>query len=302
MDRLNTLPRNQVLKELQTYKKYQANTQKEISSQFSTIADLRTELYKLEKKSKKDKSIKKSKTVNQSKNVESVIQNIAGSESLIPNDILKETLLHSDLKTIINVCSASKNNLLMCNEQFWRTKFNHDQLPIIKKSNTFNEWVEQYDQVLSQEKMSIMLLKVLQYYNFYKGDVQFKIWYETGDKILPTILLPIYNQLLKENGEKDLLVKNARLEWVFTYNKKIGWLHYLHIFNIGEISIAEEINELDVLGVLLNTLLNLQASIDITDHDINTLIYERLLKKSKQNKPIPRAYLMAYQIMMDLKC
>lgn len=50
MERINILPRNQILKELQTYKKYRNDTQKEISTQFAAISDLRSELHKLEKK------------------------------------------------------------------------------------------------------------------------------------------------------------------------------------------------------------------------------------------------------------
>lgn len=58
MERLNTLPRNKILKELQFFKKYHDHTQKEISDQFTNISDLRAELYKLEKKDKKDKGKK----------------------------------------------------------------------------------------------------------------------------------------------------------------------------------------------------------------------------------------------------
>ena len=54
MERLNTLQRPAVLKELQTYKKYHGKTQKEITNQFNGIAELRTELYKLEKNQQKN--------------------------------------------------------------------------------------------------------------------------------------------------------------------------------------------------------------------------------------------------------
>ena len=40
-------------------------------------------------------------------------------------------------------------------------------------------------------------------------------------------------------------------------------------------------------------------SVEFADYDENELLYENLLKKSKQNKPIPRAYLMAYELLMD---
>lgn len=76
MERLNTLQRPAVLKELQSYKKYSGKTQKEITNQFNGIADLRAELYKLENKKHRHES-KKLKTTSTSENKE---------EKQLPND------------------------------------------------------------------------------------------------------------------------------------------------------------------------------------------------------------------------
>ncbi len=54
MERIEKLNRNQVLKELQTYNKYQSKTQKEIASQFDGVVALRNELKKLEKRKNKE--------------------------------------------------------------------------------------------------------------------------------------------------------------------------------------------------------------------------------------------------------
>lgn len=65
MERIDKLNRNQVLKELQSFKKYNSSTQKQIGEQFDGIASLRKELYRLEKrKNKTDKEdIDKDKNV-----------------------------------------------------------------------------------------------------------------------------------------------------------------------------------------------------------------------------------------------
>lgn len=60
MERINSLKRPQILKELQTHKKYCGSTQKEISTKFKDIDDLRSELHKLEK-SRRDKTSRSQK-------------------------------------------------------------------------------------------------------------------------------------------------------------------------------------------------------------------------------------------------
>jgi hypothetical protein len=55
MERIDKLNRNQVLKELQSFKKYNSSTQKQIGEQFDGIASLRKELYRLEKRKNKSK-------------------------------------------------------------------------------------------------------------------------------------------------------------------------------------------------------------------------------------------------------
>lgn len=48
MERINTLKRAEILRELQTYKKYQGKTQKHISDKYNNITKLRSELYTLQ--------------------------------------------------------------------------------------------------------------------------------------------------------------------------------------------------------------------------------------------------------------
>ena len=50
MERIDTLNRSQVLKELQSHKRYTNKTQKEIGDKLGGVKDLRKELYRLENK------------------------------------------------------------------------------------------------------------------------------------------------------------------------------------------------------------------------------------------------------------
>ncbi len=285
MDRLNSLPRNQVLKELQTYKKYQGNTQKDISSQFNAIADLRSELYKLEKKSKKntktDKNEKSKKVKNnQPQKDENLNENIfPESGSFMPNDILKETLLHSDLKTILNMCSASKHNQQLCNQEFWMNKLKHDKLPIIENDN----WPKYYQEILDAQTNAKYMIEIIETYNKYKGEGIIRLWYDYGD-VNPLIL-----KLIKLN-----LNFSSNIAIDFTYLNK-SWT-----VNRNQSNKIKEITNIDLLNILTEEIYNQLhgKKVDFHDYDEHELLYTNLLKKSKQNRPIPRAYLMAYELLM----
>jgi hypothetical protein len=88
MERIDKLNRNQVLKELQSHKKYYGKTQKEISIKFDGIVNLRNELKRLEKK-KLPKSPKKLKLDNEVKtNKKQVSDNENDKKSTIESSCL----------------------------------------------------------------------------------------------------------------------------------------------------------------------------------------------------------------------
>jgi hypothetical protein len=52
----------------------------------------------------------------------------------LPNDILYEIMLNSDISTVHQYCLTNKSALQLCqNSQFWKQKFNDDQLPYCMK-------------------------------------------------------------------------------------------------------------------------------------------------------------------------
>jgi len=141
MDRINSLKRNDVLKALQQSTPYKNKTYKQIEELVGKeIYHLRTTLRNIE--------------VGSLRPVERTILNEI-QQPLLPNDVIVESLLRSDLQTIINTCSTHKQYQQLCNNDFWIKKFDHDGLPVIKdkdakaaalgvEHSTFKAWAQEY--------------------------------------------------------------------------------------------------------------------------------------------------------------
>lgn len=109
------LNRSQILKELQTHKKYRSKTQKEISEKLGGIANLRTELTRLKNKPK-------------NKPIE--------NDNILVNDVLYQIFLYSKYLDIIEMCSVNKQYKKICdNDQLWNQLMNRDFPFLIKKLN-----------------------------------------------------------------------------------------------------------------------------------------------------------------------
>jgi hypothetical protein len=93
----------------------------------------------------------KSTKVKSIKNVKSV----KSTNSNLPNDILYEIMLKSDIGTVHQYCLTNKSALQLCqNSQFWKQKFNDDQLPLLYEfpQNNFNLLDEEHQNTMLEEK------------------------------------------------------------------------------------------------------------------------------------------------------
>ncbi len=221
MDRLNSLPRNHVLKELQTYEKYQGNTQKEISNQFNSIADMRSELYKLEQKTDKNTKIKpKAKSKKYKTNKSEKI------EDTINHDVLYNIMLHSDSHTIKNLYLTNQMAKTIGNDkQFWVDKFK--QLNILSTPN-LNE-LERYEKTKSIGKNIIVLMKLEN-----EKYVNLRIDFEQND-ILPYLPVKFIDEIKKEVDDDELKDELPSIIYNYLYggSKKVVESDYSHIIYIG---------------------------------------------------------------------
>ncbi len=202
MDRFNSLPRNQVLKELQTYKKYQGNTQKEISSQFSGIADLRLELYKLEKKTKKSKKVKSKKQT-----VDSSVEH--GSETgpniNLPEDIIYNLILQSDPLTLMSLYET--------NPIYKKTLNNYNTLEALyekydigQHETPFNLFMSYYSKQIT--KQSGLILDVIYIYKLIKNvTMEIAIKITAVLEYLMAEILELAGNIARDN-DKDYIIKN----------------------------------------------------------------------------------------------
>ncbi len=248
------LQRSELVKKLQTCKKYEEYTQKQISNQFSDIIYLRKELIKLENQDK----------------ISSKFQANEHTNSYFPNDVLKEILLHSDLKTIVNVCSTNKYNQQLCDKEFWTFKLIHDKLPLLDNNP---HRLQYYRNIINAKCNAKYMIEIVETFNKYKGNGMIILGYH-DDYIHP---------LITNHFSHDI---------IFTYYNKSN-----HWTVDGTV-----ISYIDLLTVLTDEIYYSEYAdkhINFYDYDRNELLYFNLLLRAKQNKVMPRAYLMAYELLMN---
>lgn len=206
----------------------------------------------------------------------------------LPDDVLINTLLYSDLNTIVNVCTSNKHNIKLCDDQFWVEKFKVDHLPLTVNKKSFKDWTEYYAKVLDAKKQAEMMVKIILTFNKYKGDSSIFLWYNEGKLIKQNILDYI--------GILPKMYLKQTTAIVFKYDRKSK----LWSINIDQMTDNNSITYNNVINIL--TLEFIRYSIDgddikFNDYDTNELLYDNLLRKAIQNKPIPRAYLAMYQLL-----
>ncbi len=170
------LNRNQVLKKLQSYKKYHHKTQKEINNKFDDLASLRDELHRLESKSSKSlKSIKSTKIYLKGveyteeelikmvdyyhKHVKSLNNLPVQDGDLLPADTLYNIMLNADIDTIKNYCTTSKEANKICHDKhFWINKFKIENYIVPKKYN-MEEYIKIHDLTLKAKQLLMLFQK-----------------------------------------------------------------------------------------------------------------------------------------------
>jgi hypothetical protein len=112
---VSSMKRNQLLKELQSHKKYRNKTQKEIADKLGGVNEFRIELTRLNKKSSKIKV----ENINNIKNNKEKTTN-----TILPADAMYEILLRSDLSTTQKLLQTSKS--IKNNNDLWKNKIIRD--------------------------------------------------------------------------------------------------------------------------------------------------------------------------------
>lgn len=193
MDRISTLNANQLSKELQSYKRYKSNTQKEIKEKVGNTAALRDELHKLENKSVKNKELKKDIkiyniggddyteedliamiTFYKKNNPSKILPvDVLRINETLPNDAVKLILYESDINTIVQYCTTEKYNLICNSNDFWNHIFKRDNIKILSNPENYKDWIEMYKNVLAAQKEAFVLETLP--YDMVGGVYDFKI-------------------------------------------------------------------------------------------------------------------------------
>lgn len=299
MEHIALMNGKEVLKELKTYEPYKNQTDYYIKksigtkgpsstgvNKLATVDELKKELITLHnpKKSKKSPKITSLKKSLKHETLPKSIESPKELSQILPDDVLVQTLLHSDINTIVNVCTSSKNKEKLCDAQFWHSKFEIDHLPLIEKSKNFNDWVNNYSTMMKAKIEAGKMTQIILLFNKYKGDAIIRIWYDKGEYINENVKnhVILEKYMLKQTVAIDLIYKKS---WTIGINQenKTKIITYQEVIQILTIEIFNK-----MLGTTIN----------FHDFDENELYYPNLLKKAKQNKPIPRAYLSMYELLM----
>jgi hypothetical protein len=274
-----TMTRNQLLAELKNFDKYRDKTEHYIKKsiggdKLATVEQLHNEYVKLSKKvSNKTKEYKE----------------IPNVPEVLPEDVMLQTLLYSDIDTVVNTCTTNKNKMKLCNTQFWIEKFKRDNLPIYKQVNDFPNWVKQYKMIKEAKHNAEMMTNIIMLYNKYKGDATIFVWYENGS-------------LIDEELRKDFKIKDYQLKqrvaFTCTFDRKNKkWQLGVDQEDYGMILTHDKV--IAFLTTNIYRKMN-KEQIWFADFDQNAIYYYDLIKSSKKNGPIPRAYLAMYELLQQM--
>ena len=73
------------------------------------------------------------------------------SYSYIPNEMLKEILMHSDISTFRKLCLSNKKIFGLCDNNMWRLKFKQNNLMVTGNPTNFNEWINLYNDMYADQ-------------------------------------------------------------------------------------------------------------------------------------------------------
>lgn len=198
----------------------------------------------------------------------------------LPNDVLREILLESDLPTIIKICTSHKNNSL-CNNYFWIEKFDHDHLNnyLPQSELSFDEWTLLYNKVIKAKEEATQLIHM--YVEYHRSDSKINIILEFNG----------YAHKILDKAFIDLL----KIEYFIIVNYDLK----LNKWTVMNNQYKQVIDYKGLHYIITQILLNYnEYKYDITDDDEHlTLIYDRLIKNKYNHDPEAKAYRMGYRLL-----
>ena len=159
---------------------------------------------------------------------------------MLCSDNFKEILINSDIETIKQLVHVNQEMKLFCNDStFWKSKFIHDDLPIITDNfNTMDEWVNEYETILKckNDCYNILLINKIMSQQIYNNSCRINIDY-VNDKELRDETLPYYI-----TGQSDM----ERIQIEYTSDDKY-LIYYYKPYNHSNIDLLYN----DVLNMLI---------------------------------------------------
>lgn len=97
----------------------------------------------------------------------------------IPEDIMNEIILKSNIDTIYNYCLTNKNKCI--DYQFWKSIFDRDDLPLYEKQNSIKNYVRVYKKARHAVNEANVILDIIRDLNIIDLNIM------TNDKTLELV-------------------------------------------------------------------------------------------------------------------
>ena len=154
-------------------------------------------------------------------------------ETYIPSDAILQTLLYSDIDTIVKTCITSSYNMHLCDANFWHQKFNYDKLPLIDTPHNFTAWVKLY----KRTKEAMDLVKM---YSMYHYQQAYNFIFLLDNYVLDILPYDLVEELQIYDDEYNVIINIAYHprddEWVLTRyagGMSTAVINYLMLININ---------------------------------------------------------------------
>ena len=125
-------------------------------------------------------------------------------------DIDYEVMLHLDIDTLINFVQLNQYSQKLSNSEFWKNKFYHDHLPLLKEHKTFSNWAAEYKNTYRATWMSEKIIHFIKLYDIKILILKFNIKEEVISHLPSLLRNKINKQTDNEQYQQYLVINFSR--------------------------------------------------------------------------------------------
>jgi hypothetical protein len=193
------------------------------------------------------------------------------------SDIYQCILLRTDAVDVPAMCLTNKTMCKICNRDFWLTKFNHSNIPLLYNTEPTNikQWITSYTTIKNAMIAANKVLNIAKLEASNKHDIRIMTHNKSLIKLLPL-------SLQQEINNKDRLEEGYLYEFTITTCTKILLdvidfsLHYI-------LQVDMELNDIEIEKLLVNIIYHC-PDVKIIDKEGNYYTPHDIIHSSYDNQ------------------